>query len=167
MKIDNKIIILLSCIAFTLSGCSVSQAPKEEACITMIASEIPPVSGTDLCMENQEKVQTSSRLKAYPIGRYVDSNNPNIMHEGHVVYRQEAPASWNRNPNAPTAVPLGPTVAISHPERREMPLSVEYETKILQQNQLMKSLIDQNEALMELVNEMKTEIKELKRGERA
>lgn len=122
----------------------------------------PPLTSMDLDMHNMSKVRSPERLKAYPIGRYIDPNDAQIMHEGHVVYRSEAPSAWNKHPNAPTAVPLGPVVAISHPERQKELLNVEYETKIMQQNQLMKSLIDQNEALLDLVSQLKEEINKMK-----
>ena len=37
------------------------------------------------------------------------------MHEAHVVYRKEAGAGWNLNPNAATVVPLGPVLAVADP----------------------------------------------------
>lgn len=147
-----------------LSGCYTTKVDEPRAIVVQNAPLVAPVSGTDLDMKNMEKIRTSEKLKAYPIGRYIDPNNPDLMHEGHVVYRQEAPSSWNKSPNAPTAVPLGPTVAVSHPERQTEALNIEYETKIMQQNQLMKSLIDQNEALLEVVNKLSSEVNKLKEG---
>jgi hypothetical protein len=106
-----------------------------------------PVSGTDLDQGNVEKVRMGETLKSYPTGRYVDPSDPNVMHEAHVVYRKEAGAAWNLNPNAPTVVPLGPTLAVADPAKQPNPLPAELEQKIAEQNQLMASLIEQNEAL--------------------
>lgn len=140
--------------------CKIVQEPSTTLCSTL---QIAPLTSTDLDMGNMSKVRSPERLKAYPVGRYIDPNNAEVMHEGHVIYRKEAPAAWNKSPNSPTAVPLGPVIAISHPERQIEPLNVEYETKIMQQNQLMKSLIDQNESLLELVNQLKEEINKMKK----
>lgn len=40
-------------------------------------------------------VRTSERIKAYPVGRYVDPTHRQVMHEGHTIYRIEKPAGWN------------------------------------------------------------------------
>jgi len=145
-------------------GCNICTTIEEPHATLCSAPQLAPLTSTELDMNNMSKVRSPERLKAYPIGRYIDPNNGDMMHEGHVIYRKEAPAAWNKGPNSPTAVSLGPVIAISHPERQIEPLSVEYETKIMQQNQLMKSLIDQNEALLELVNQLKEEINTMKKA---
>lgn len=108
---------------------------------------VAPVSGTDLDQTNVEKVRVGETLKSYPIGRYVDPQDPNVMHEAHVVYRKEAGADWNLNPNAPTVVPLGPVLAVADPARAPNPLPAELEQKMAEQNQLVATLIEQNDAL--------------------
>jgi len=37
-------------------------------------------------------------IRAYHLGRYVDSNQPGVMHEQHPVYRVEAESRWNLRP---------------------------------------------------------------------
>lgn len=167
MKNHNLLnLCLLIFISTVLTGCKtlLEREPCCEPVTPCAVIESRSLSGTDLDLDNMEKVIISPKIKAYPIGRYIDPNDPNLMHEGHIVYRQEAPSSWNRNPNAPTAVPLGPTIAVSHPERQQTQLSVEYETKIMQQNLLMKSLIEQNEVLLSLTQQLKEEIQQLKQS---
>ena len=105
------------------------------------------VSGTDLDQSNTEKVRVGETLKSYPVGRYVDPQDSNVMHEAHVVYRKEAGSSWNLNPNAPTVIPLGPVLAVADPAKTPSPLPAELERKMAEQNQLVASLIEQNEAL--------------------
>jgi hypothetical protein len=121
-----------------------------------------PVSGTDLDPTNTEKVRLSESLKAYPVGRYVDPQDPNLMHEAHVVYRREAGASWNLNPNAPTVVPLGPVLAVADPAKAPGPLPAELEQKMAEQNQLVASLIEQNEALTKELGKLGQQIAELR-----
>ena len=153
-------------MGLSLSGCQTLN-PKgcwKNASTTTLLSYLKSQERTwTWVAEKKYAVESGSKLILWE--GTVTPNNPEVLHEGHVIYREEAPSSWNRNPNGPTAVPLGPTIAISHPERHREPLEVEYETKIIQQNQLMKSLIDQNEALMEAVNELKTKINTLERKE--
>jgi hypothetical protein len=109
----NKIIIL-SALALSLAGC---QTPKKAAPPPPPPVVVAPVAGTELDQNNLEKVRVGEALKAYPVGRLVDPNNPNIMDEAHTVYRREAGASWNLNPNAPTVVPLGPVLAVADPAK--------------------------------------------------
>ena len=85
----------------------------------------------------QDKIRVGETLKSYPIGRYVDQNDPNVMHEAHVVYRKEAGTSWNLNPNAPTVVPLGPVLAVADPAKTPSPLPAELEQRMAEQNQLV------------------------------
>jgi hypothetical protein len=123
---------------------------------------VAPVSGTDLDQTNTEKVRVGETMKAYPTGRYIDPNDSNLMHESHVVYRKEADASWNLQPNAPTVVPLGPVLAIAEPAKQPNPLPAELEQKVAAQNQLMASLIEQNEALAAELGKLNKQIAELR-----
>ena len=143
-----KIKILLLIPALTLAGC---ETLTKEAAKTppppLIEPAAAPIAGTELDQNNTEKVRVSESLKAYPVGRLVDSNDSNVMHEAHTVYRREAGSNWNLNPNAPTVVSLGPVLAVADPAKTPNPLPAELEQKIAEQNQLMASLIEQNEAL--------------------
>jgi hypothetical protein len=126
------------------------------------APAVAPVSGTDLDQANAEKIRVGETLKSYPIGRYVDPNDPNVMHEAHVVYRKEAGTSWNLNPNAPTVVPLGPVLAVADPAKTPSPLPAELEQRMAEQNQLVASLIEQNEALAKELAKIGNEIADLR-----
>jgi hypothetical protein len=128
----------------------------------VLAPEAAPVSGTDLDQHNLEKMRVGETLKSYPVGRFVDPADPNVMHEAHVVYRKEAGAGWNLNPNAPTVVPLGPVLAVADPARTPNPLPAELEQKMAEQNQLVASLIEQNEALAKELAKLGKEISELR-----
>lgn len=148
------VLVLLLC-----AGCASLKKKPSEAPPPATA----PVAGTELDQTNVEKVRTSETLKAYPVGRFVDPNDPNVMHESHVVYRKETGTSWNLSPNAPTVVPLGPVLSVSDPSAQPNPLPAELEQKVAEQNQLMASLIEQNQALATELAKLNKDIAELRR----
>jgi len=56
-------------------------------------------------------------VRAYHLGRRVDSRQPDLMHEGHPIYRVEAHSSWNLKPGLPTAIevsPLNPPPSVAY-----------------------------------------------------
>src|SRR6266540_6179098 len=57
-------------------------------------------------IESVEAVRYADVLRAYHVGRYVDPNHPQTMHEQHPVYRVEASAHWNLHPGALTTASL-------------------------------------------------------------
>jgi hypothetical protein len=135
-----------------LAGCS-SEAVVEKA----VPIQENQVAGTALDLQDTENVRYGEALKAYPVGRYEDPNNPYVLHEAHTIYRAEEPPRWNLNPNAPTAVPLGPTVAVADPAKQTAALSGELEQKIAQQNQLLQATAEQNDRLSQEIDRMKAE----------
>ncbi len=51
-------------------------------------------------VEPVEAVRYGEVVRAYHVGRYVDPNHPEAMHERHPVYRIEVSARWNLHPGA-------------------------------------------------------------------
>ena len=49
-------------------------------------------------VEPVEAARYSEAVRAYYVGRYVDPNHPETMHEHHPVYRIETSARWNLHP---------------------------------------------------------------------
>lgn len=161
MKKTNLVILAL--VLALCAGCETM--PKKMTVIPPPPPAPPvvaPVSGTDLDQGNVEKVRVSENLKSYPVGRYVDPIDSNVMHEAHVVYRKESGSSWNLNPNAPTVVPLGPVLAVADPAKTPSPLPAELEQKMAEQNQLVASLIEQNDALAKELAKLGKEMGELR-----
>jgi hypothetical protein len=120
----------------------------------------PPatVPGTALSLPNASDVRNSEALKAYPVGRYEDPNDPSVMHEAHVIYRAEQPPSWDFNPTVETAVPLGPTVAVNNPAKGDPGMTGELEQKIQQQNQLLQATFEQNQQLADELKKLQDDI---------
>jgi hypothetical protein len=156
---------LLALFALAFAGCQVFDptVAKTPPPAPHLAPAPAPVAGTELDQKNVDNVRVGENLKAYPAGRYVDPNDPNVMHEAHTIYRREAGSDWNLNPNAPTVVPLGPVLAVADPAKEPTPLPAELEQKMAEQNQLMASLIEQNEALSGQLAKLNSQIADLQR----
>src|SRR5882757_1802691 len=159
----SRIRLLSACAAAALVASCKTQPQKAATVPALLpAPAVAPVSGTDLDQTNTEKVRVGETMKSYPVGRYVDPQDSNVMHEAHVVYRKEAGSSWNLNPNAPTVVPLGPVLAVADPARTPAPLPAELEQKMAEQNQLVASLIEQNDALAKELAKLGQQLAELR-----
>lgn len=57
-------------------------------------------------VEPVEAVRYGEVVRAYHVGRYVDPNHPETMHEQHPVYRIEVSARWNLHPGPLNTVNL-------------------------------------------------------------
>ena len=134
-------IILLSLLAGCATKKEIRSVRRVEVPATAIASDVVP------------KVRTPETVKAYPVGRYIDPNFPDQMHERHTVYRREHAAEWNYRPSKPYALPLGPVIAESNP-------SSSYYTKTnseqisAQQKAYAEALLEQNVALKRRIDEL-------------
>lgn len=146
MNCTRLYVVLIQCVL--LGACRAPQADT-------LSSPANATAGTTIEPANVESVRKSEQLKAYPVGRYQDPNNPEIMHEAHTMYRAETTPQWNLNPNAPTVVPLGPTVAVADVPKQTAALTGELEQKIQQQTQLLQTTYEQNERLSEEIQKLK------------
>lgn len=57
-------------------------------------------------VEPIESVRYGEVVRAYHVGRYIDPNHPETMHEQHPVYRVEVSARWNLHPGPLNTVNL-------------------------------------------------------------
>ncbi|MDF9828526.1 hypothetical protein M2447_002650 [Ereboglobus sp. PH5-10] len=156
----RPLIPILAVACIPLGGCSLFKRKAPPPVIHTIAAS--PVSGTELDPANTEKLRQSETLRAYPMSRYIDPRDPNLMHEAHIVYRKETPAAWNLAPHAPTVVPLGPMMALSDPAEKPQLLPAEVEQKMAAQNRLMAALIEQNETLTNELSNLRKEVAQLR-----
>jgi len=70
----------------------------------LVVRPAPPAA-----VEPLEAVRYAEVVRAYHIGRFIDPNHPEAMHEQHPVYRIETTARWNLHPgSASTANLLNP-----------------------------------------------------------
>lgn len=117
-------------------------------------------------------VRTPETVKAYPVGRYRDPHDPDVMHERHTIYRREQSADWNFLPDAPYALPLGPITARSNPtasyyvtaDREQMTGQQRaYAAALLEQNRALKKRLETDAENGERVQSLEREIEQLKR----
>jgi hypothetical protein len=137
----------LSCIILLslLAGCAIKKETRSARRVG--------VPGTAIAADDARKVRTPEIVKAYPVGRYIDPNFPDQMHERHTVYRREHAAEWNYRPSKPYPLLLGPVVAESNP-------SSSYYSKTnseqinAQQKAHAQALLEQNVALKRRIDEL-------------
>ena len=132
-----KYLISLLLLGFC-SGCTTHRTVKTE--------QRAAVSGADVPQNDEQEIETPETVKAYPVGRYSDPDNPDEMHERHTLYRREATADWNYQPNAPYALPLGPVAANSNPSPSYF-VKTDEEQRNAQQRAYAEALQEENHAM--------------------
>jgi hypothetical protein len=95
----------------------------------------------EIPMESTANVAIAADIKAYPVGRYVDAANPNVLHERHTIYRRESPESWRRDTDRGHGILLGPTVGLRNPVARKNPASQELTAELNRQRLVTQRLI--------------------------
>ena len=117
--------LLLLLVAACLSACASQK-------VTDVPSAAPVVADTVLDPTNQENVRNSSVVQTLSVGPTQDPTNPNIREDAHNIERVVEPESWNLHPNVPTAINMGPIVAVNDPNRQAEPMTPELVQKIQQ-----------------------------------
>ncbi len=157
-KMTHLLTLVALCFAATfVAGCKT----KKEVPPPPPPSNPIQVSGTELNPYNMAKIRTPEGIQAYYLGPYIDPQDSGIRHDGHRIARVERTAKWNLSPSAPTAVPLGPVIAVADPAKQTAPLSAELENKIAQANSLITALIEQNDTLQSQLMEKDKAIQSL------
>ena len=149
MKYTSPLLVL---VAACLSACASQK-------VTEVPSAAPVVADTVLDPTNQENVRNSSVIQTLSVGPSQDPTNPNIREDAHNVERVVEPESWNLHPNVPTAINMGPIVAVNDPNRQAEPMTPELVQKIQQENQLLKVTAEQNDAMAAKIAELQTLLK--------
>src|SRR3984957_14694451 len=136
--------------ALLLIGCASSNPPA----VDVGAAPLPQKHDAP----DPASVRTPEKLKAYPVGRYEDPNDPDVMHEDHTVYRAETSPDWNTDPNEPTSLPLGPgEMAAADPAQEHTALTAELEQRLKQEDQLLQTTYEQNERLAQEIQTLQAD----------
>jgi len=129
-----------SVAAVALVSCAPKVPPPTEA---EVLAKLDPNRWqvqNDIRMEGIRNVTYGSDIKAYPMGRYVDPANKDVMHERHVIYRRERPEQWRRDSSG-REILIGPTVGLRNPiartTLREQQLTVELNRQKVVTNRLL------------------------------
>jgi hypothetical protein len=149
MKYTSPLLVL---VAACLSACASQK-------VTEVPSAAPVVADTVLDPTNQENVRNSSVIQTLSVGPTQDPTNPNIREDAHNIERVVEPESWNLHPNVPTAINMGPIVAVTDPNRQAEPMTPELIQKIQQENQLLKVTAEQNDAMAAKIAELQALLK--------
>ena len=149
MKSTSPLLVL---VAACLSACASQK-------VTEVPSAAPVVADTVLDPTNQENVRNSSVVLTLSVGPSQDPTNPNIREDAHNIERVVEPESWNLHPNVPTAINMGPIVAVNDPNRQAEPMTPELVQKIQQENQLLKVTSEQNDAMAAKIAELQALLK--------
>jgi hypothetical protein len=149
MKSTSPLLVL---VAACLSACASQK-------VTEVPSAAPVVADTVLDPTNQENVRNSSVVQTLSVGPTQDPTNPNIREDAHNIERVVEPESWNLHPNVPTAINMGPIVAVTDPNRQAEPMTPELIQKIQQENQLLKVTAEQNDAMAAKIAELQALLK--------
>jgi hypothetical protein len=149
MKYTSPLLVLITAC---LSACASQK-------VTEVPSAAPVVADTVLDPTNQENVRNSSVIQTLSVGPTQDPTNPNIREDAHNIERVVEPESWNLHPNVPTAINMGPIVAVNDPNRQAEPMTPELVQKIQQENQLLKVTAEQNDAMAAKIAELQALLK--------
>lgn len=102
-------------------------------------------------MESTIGVRGPDTVKAYPVGRYVDPVNKQVMHERTVIYRVESPAHWKlRTP--PDRVQLGPAAGARLPNQVDGPIASELKSELAWQKAVTSKVLQMAQNLQGMEN---------------
>jgi len=120
-------------LVLAITGCATKPPPpppKQEVYL----EEIPYGS--------TENVRTGEIVKAYPIARWIDPANKNLMHERSVIYRLERSSSWRLKtpPGTEDATLLGPVAGVRKPYYAPAPTAAELSRELQKQRAVSATL---------------------------
>lgn len=102
----KMLIVLIVPVPLLVISCASRSTPP------VMVESLPPVVVSPV-----ESVRHVEIVRAYHLGRYVDPNQPGLMHEQHPVYRVEAESRWNLIPgrdDSGTGTAMNPPMDSAH-----------------------------------------------------
>jgi hypothetical protein len=127
------------------------------ACATRkpVVVQMPPtMPATMLAPPDVAAIRYPENVKAYSIGRYVDPNDPLVMHEAHTIYRVETTSKWNLHPNALVDVPGGPVVGLIDTAHQASPLTPEIAAEVERQKVATMALLAEGQRMNLALNQL-------------
>ncbi len=111
-------------------------------------------------VEPVEAVRYGEVVRAYNMGRYVDPNHPETMHEQHPVYRIEVSARWNLHPGSPSVANLlnpPPDAAFAPPPTNDVVVA-----ELNRQRDVTARVMQQSARLVQSCGELQAVVVEMK-----
>jgi len=146
--------IILLCL-FALSAC----ATRHQSVVHMTAASVP---GTNLSPTGMEGVRYAENLKAYPLGRYIDPNDSDVMHEGHTIYRVETTGKWNLHPQE-SPISSIPAVRSRDSASAPMLLRDELAVELNRQREATKTIIQSGQTITQKLNDLASAVQNTRR----
>jgi len=100
------------------------------------------------------RMKPAGHKNDYPIGRYIDPNDSDIMHEAHVIYRVETTAKWNLHPDSDGTVPFGAPIAVVDPAHYNAPVNAEVIAEVNKQKAATQALLNQGAELNQSLSQL-------------
>jgi hypothetical protein len=136
---------VVAAIMVLMVGCA--SAPKQQTAYAPVYYDKIPVRSTDAVLGPQ-------LVEAYPISRYQDPQNPDLMHERHVVYRR-VNRGWRLKSNPGEEIQLGATVGPRNAAYQPNPSRGEVNAAVASQSYQLA----QNEEALKEVREQLTQLR--------
>ena len=145
--------ILIFSLTIILAAC----ATRREPVVRVTPASVP---GTMLPSDGIESVRYEENIRAYSLGRYVDPNDPLIMHEGHSIYRVETTAKWNLHQASPVSISSGPVVRIQDTAKTSALLRDELAAELNRQKEATKTIIQSGQTVTQKLGELSTAVQQ-------
>ncbi|HWC58709.1 MAG TPA: hypothetical protein VHC44_03375 [Verrucomicrobiae bacterium] len=102
----------------------------------------------------------AENIRAYSLGRYVDPNDPLIMHDGHSIYRVETTAKWNLHQASPVSISSGPVTRIQDTAKTSIVLRDELAAELNRQKEATKTIIQSGQTVTQKLGELSTAVQQ-------
>lgn len=132
--------LILFSIPLLFAACATHRTP-------VVHAHPITIPGTTLSNNAMPDIRYAENVKSYPVGRYIDPNDPDVMHEGHRIYRVESTAKWNLHPNPPVAIPIGPILKIRDAAKTPLHSQAELTAELARQQAATAAVIQGSASL--------------------
>jgi hypothetical protein len=120
----------LALVAFLQSSC------RQE---TYYPVPVPQYDREYILRSPQGRVTEPALVEAYPVARYVDPSNKNLMHEKHFVYRRQAP-KWKLDSEPSERVVVGFVAGLYGGKEKPRPSQVVVEDALVSQREQARKI---------------------------
>jgi len=123
---------------------------------------VRPLPAANMPEEKALSIRYPEASRAYQIGRYVDPNNPFVMHETHTLYRVEETSRWNLHPG-PQCDPLPVQLkTLSHAALVPTPFNEEVIAELNRQKEITQKVTSEADRLTAVLQQLGASLAESK-----